>query len=259
MKEPNLEIRAEKRKVLIKFLIIILSVGVASGSLSVILHINNKELESAFKLCKDWYQEYGWHLSTSFSAALVVSSIYTVFRGNSMCLNLEEEDEFGYEKLERKLNTYNACLTACMIAGITFFLTTFTGSRIGIDELGVKESILCFVLFSTSIFICAFAQRKLVELKKQINPDKKGDALSFHFQKEWLESCDELEKMRLYQAAYKVYAVTPILYLILIVVLHMVSFYFEVGILPFFIIGILWITQTVIQVREMNRLTGSIK
>ena len=47
--------------------------------------------------------------------------------------------------------------------------------------------------------------RFIVELEKKLNPEKKGDVIETNFSKKWEDSCDEAQKMIIYEAGYRAY------------------------------------------------------
>lgn len=61
---------------------------------------------------------------------------------------------------------------------------------------------------------------------------------------------DEQELQQVYRAAYKAYSSTTILYTILLVVLLLGELFFNIGITPILVLGIIWLTQTIIYQRE---------
>ena len=50
------------------------------------------------------------------------------------------------------------------------------------------------------------------------DPMKHGDAADLRFQKEWIRSCDEVEKRVIYEASYKAYTVGRTLLLVAVCV-----------------------------------------
>lgn len=100
-----------------------------------------------------------------------------------------------------------------------------------------------FVLYS---LWCAFSEHLLVEQTKKMNPEKKGNALSLHFNRDWVGSCDEQEKARMYEAAYIVYKNSFVLYTGIFIFMLMLTVAVDIGVLPFLILGIIWTFQNVL-------------
>lgn len=84
-----------------------------------------------------------------------------------------------------------------------------------------------------------------VKLVKRINPEKRGDALDLKFQKDWIGSCDEAEKMVIYQASYQAYKLVGTVLLILWVITVLCSLFFGLGGYTITVISIIWLVHTV--------------
>lgn len=81
------------------------------------------------------------------------------------------------------------------------------------------------------------------------------------FQKQWLESCDEAEKMLIYQSGYRTYCFMSVLLPFLTVVTMLGHLFYNTGLLAIFVVGFLWIAMvssycyfcTVSRKRKLNR------
>lgn len=97
-----------------------------------------------------------------------------------------------------------------------------------------------FILGTAAVTI---EQQKLVNLEKEMNPEKSGSVYDVKFQKKWMDSCDEAEKYQIYQCAYKAYKDTNSLCLILWVFCTISGMYFDFGLMPTIIITLVWGTM----------------
>ena len=111
------------------------------------------------------------------------------------------------------------------------------------------------LFFVVSVFVLVFAQQKLVDLTRKMNPEKQGSIYDTKFRKKWIESCDEAEQKQIGQAAYKAYnvvsAVCPILWAALLMLSY--AFHFEL-LMPTFILCLLWLLLQVSYCLECIRL-----
>lgn len=108
----------------------------------------------------------------------------------------------------------------------------------GMLLLGTGAIALMLVYYSTYM---AYG----VKLVKRINPEKHGDPLDLKFQKNWIDSCDEAEKMVIYQAAYQSYQLVGMVLLGAWVVTVMCSLFFGLGGYAVTVISVIWLTHTI--------------
>ena len=100
--------------------------------------------------------------------------------------------------------------------------------------------ILTTVLFLVSIILIVLLQQKAVDLTRRMNPEKQGSVYDTKFQKKWMDSCDEAEKAQMGQAAYQAFRVATVTCLVLWVVLTVLNFSFDIGLLPVLMVLILF-------------------
>lgn len=101
------------------------------------------------------------------------------------------------------------------------------------------------VLFLLILVLTMLLQQKVVDLTRQINPEKQGSIYDTKFQKKWFESCDEAEKAQIGQAAYKAYNATAKTAIVLWIALVVLDFIFGFGPLPAFTVLLVWgVAQT---------------
>lgn len=110
-------------------------------------------------------------------------------------------------------------------------------------------------LFILSCGLVLFAQQKVVDLERRMNPEKRGSVYDLKFQKKWYDSCDESERQQLGQACYRAYMVTSRFCIFLWLVLVILSFIFEMSVLPVFVLLLIWGVMQVTYTLECIRLS----
>lgn len=80
-----------------------------------------------------------------------------------------------------------------------------------------------------------------VSFDEEKRPAEKGDPSSFSFNKKWLESCDETEKLVIYQAGYKAFGCMQIMIGIGIVLSIFAKTRFGTGNFPLVLQGGMWV------------------
>ena len=106
-----------------------------------------------------------------------------------------------------------------------------------------------------SLLVNVLGQNRLVNLVKEINPEKKGSVYDTKFKKVWLNSCDEAEQQMIYKAAYKSYAVSQTMYPFLWLVCVFGIFWWDFNLIPLLMVSIIWMVQIVIYSVESMRLS----
>lgn len=105
-----------------------------------------------------------------------------------------------------------------------------TGSVYGIMVVG------CVIMAVMEIMFYHMMQKR--------DPQKKGDPASLSFDRKWLESCDESEKMVIYQATYKAYQGTQVVLLIGVILGVIGKEAFGTGNFPLILVGTAWLVGT---------------
>lgn len=171
------------------------------------------------------------------------------------------ENEAIVDKIEMKLSYVLIATTIDTILTYFFFaaamycsgLNTVTDKASLMPEL-VNVAVVLGGLLYTLIAV-TLIQKRVVNFEKEINPEKKGSVYDMKFQKKWLESCDEGEKLQIYKSAYKSYQVTQLtcMALWLVNVMGVISFGF--GLLPVTCITIIWLVLSLSYSLETIRLS----
>ncbi len=148
------------------------------------------------------------------------------------------EAEEPIEKAEEKL-----CF-GLLFAGLNMIIDFFFFG-IGSHIVNAGNALL-FLSFILSMAGIVFLQQKIVDLTRKINPEKQGSIYDMKFQKKWLASCDENEQRQLGQAAFQAFRVICNTCIVLWAVLVILSFIFDIGVLPIFLVMLIFgIAQTV--------------
>ena len=94
--------------------------------------------------------------------------------------------------------------------------------------------------FLAALFASIVLQQKLVDLAKQLNPEKEGSVYDTRFQKKWFESCDEAERAIIGQCAFKAYQAMCRMCLVLWAVFALGGMFFSWGFLPAMAVCVVW-------------------
>lgn len=180
------------------------------------------------------------------SIALIILSVcsclistFLVLKARKKHKQWDGEDEEQAEQISKAYELYQAVMSFLSILGLCL-------SGIVISDMYRNYSmannyaLLCFAAATLWIL---FAMDRMVKYRKKLNPEKKGNIFSWNYDKEWLASCDERERMQVFRSGYAVYVKSNILYLIIFICLILTSVIFDLGIAPFLLLLVIWCSQ----------------
>ncbi len=160
------------------------------------------------------------------------------------------ESEEIIDKAEEKLS-WGLLLSGLNVVVDFFFF------GIGFRVVSIENTMLegvWLVSFILSFVCIVVLQQKIVDLTREMNPEKQGSIYDSKFHKKWVDSCDENEQRQMGQAAYKAFRAVNITCVILWGVLILLAFIFDIGILPFFLVTLIFGVSQTVYVLECIRL-----
>lgn len=216
-----------------------------------------KVTEGIGELLNRGISEVASGVSLVLNTALVVLSAATLLWCRKRFRAWDGENEEEMEQIEEKLSIALIATNVDMI--VSYFLFGAGINRM-LDCLkegrsGIFQQVLGLVAFAYSMVVVLVCQNRIVNLEKEINPEKQGSVYDTKFQKVWLESCDELERKLVYQCAYKAYRVTGYACLVMWLFCVLGIMWWDIGVLPLLIVSILWLVLTLSYSIESIRLS----
>lgn len=190
---------------------------------------------------------------------MVLAAVLILYgKAKRLFLSWDGEDEDVAEKADRYLS-YALWLTSMNMIWIYFIFGTISSGRMW-DSIEQSDSVVfsfVWILgwFILALIIISIEQQKIINLTKQMNPEKRGSVFDTKFKEKWEESCDEAEKLLIYKSAFKAYNVVQIECIVLWVLCLMGGFIWDFGILPIAVISIIWGTMTTVYCMESIKLS----
>lgn len=139
----------------------------------------------------------------------ITVTLFLYFSCRKMYRKLKEDmdnDEL-WDELELKLNGPLILANAITLIDLLFFsITIFLAVHFAygaIDRFHTVILIADFVMMIVVYAVTIFVPKKIVEIEKDLNPEKEGSIFDLQFDKKWLNSSDEAQKLITYKAAYK--------------------------------------------------------
>lgn len=183
-------------------------------------------------------------LFVGLNAIVYTFAFVNYFKAKKMLAEWDGIDEDVLEEVEKKIgiaispsNVMMACnffLYSAMMYISEFNKPNFS-QRVPLAVFGIVFFIITLVLMST-------IQKLGVDMIKKINPEKKGNVFDTEFGKDWLASCDELQKKQIGEAAYKAYKATNTVCMVMTIITLMVMMLFDTGIIPSLCVFVIWVS-----------------
>lgn len=186
------------------------------------------------------------NLALTIISGIAVTILYRQSRKLFEAWDGENEDIS--KKFEKKLNI---ALIITSIDTILLFVFMAIGAirlwelkTMGKNAFTIISILTYIVGIVCTLLFTLIAQQKIVNITKEINPEKQGSIFDTKFQKKWIESCDELEKQQIYEASYASYKAVSSTCMIILFLLLLGSDLCDIGVLPICITGIIWLVST---------------
>lgn len=140
---------------------------------------------------------------------------------------------------------------AALILSLFLLAAAYSGGLAAFDD-ETRTAPFFLSVFSLLITLLEVVviQQKCVDAVKRTNPEKTVSVYDLRFQRKWMESSDEAERLMIGRCAYKAYSATHMVCLILAVLLAMCALLFDIGFLPSLAVCVVWIVNHSVYSRE---------
>ncbi|MCM1182220.1 MAG: DUF3169 family protein [Roseburia sp.] len=202
--------------------------------------------------------ESSWYLNVIVTL-IAMAAYFPLYRSSRRLYERwDGEDEAVINRIESRLGL--ALSIASVQQVLTVIITLICAqAHIKTLEEGMlwKKEIWFFAGWIGALVFSMTAQRRAVNLEKEINPEKRGSVYDMRFKKKWFESCDEAEKLIIYRASYNAHQAVTIACMVLSVFCLLGTILWGSGIFPVCIIGIIWLTDTLTYCISSYRLSAT--
>ena len=179
------------------------------------------------------FLENAWIFQTAFFLALTAVSLIFLRKAVASLRNGTDEE---LDRAGEYQNTAMAAISADIILQFLLFGLAADGSNPGL--------LLSVGLFLGFCVVILFLEAALVNQIQKANKKKKGDIGSLRFHRDWLESCDEAERLGIYKASYKSFQVMNSLCPVMEAAALLGKIMFDTGNFPIILVTVLWAVQT---------------
>lgn len=223
----------------IKFFIGLAIAGIIGGLLGGSITLGEDAIIQSLISLQDFIMNYNLSIQAVILGLSALLILILYFSAKHKLKHLKENDDLLFDRIDRQLGILFPVISVSMISGFCLFGVTVTSFMTEFKPVGL---IIFLVNMAFTLTMTVLA----LKLTKTFYPEKKGNPLDFNFDKEWLKSCDEAEKFVIFKASYRCYQLMNFVYCCALTVCLLVSIAMNIGIFPYFLIGFLWITQTLV-------------
>lgn len=179
-----------------------------------------------------------WFL-LGMTVVLFIPAIYFNIIGRRLTVELTHIDDEQLEAYEIKSESY---LDKSLGLNSVYMISTlvFIGMVFSVD---VDHFWVVLIVFMTTVIGSAVVETSTIRFIQRNDTRLKGDPTSFKFHKDFLESCDEAEKLRIYMSGYNAYMFSRNVTIGLLVVVNIMNMVLDAGPLPVLFVGIVLLTQ----------------
>lgn len=240
----NDEIKKSNRKALPMFIFIMvisLVVGGIIGFCSAKLELNN--MSGHIKLIGELFGTYiaPW-LMLVIAIILPVVFVILYNRAKNLLLDWDGEDEEVSDAIDEKLSIIIWLSSSALIVSYFLIAASYSG-EFDVSDKRILPYFVGIAAFFAILIEAVVIQQKCVDATKKINPEKTASVYDMKFQKKWMDSCDEAEKIMVGKCAFKAYSVTNSICSVLAIVLAIFALIFETGFLPSLVVCLIWLVN----------------
>lgn len=199
------EIKQENKKSFRIFLVILVLSGLAGGVFGNLAVIGGEDvvaIMSDVSVIMTWLAPY---LMIVFALVFNIFEVVMYKKSRSLFHTWDGEDEETARQIDVKAGYAMWAMTLNII--ISFLLDALS-MNFQVHSFGSFRTVpIILAVFIINMFLTIWLQRKTVDLMKEMRPEKQGSVYDIKFQDKWLKSCDEAEKMQIYESAYSSYKI----------------------------------------------------
>lgn len=248
------EIKEANRKAMPRFLLLTLVGAIVGGIVGFYsAKYDVDQLAGSMKSAGAFFSKYvsSWILlAIAVITPIVVIPIYQ--KTKRLLLAWDGEDESICDIAEQKLNMILMIISIVFICAIFLISATYSG-RFAMIEKHLNMYVLGIVTFLIIMAEGIIIQQKVVDITKIMYPEKTASVYDLKFQKKWVDSCDEAEKIMIGRCAFEVFKVTNSVCVALSIILATSAFMFDIGFLPSFVVCLIWLVNQCVYCRAVAK------
>lgn len=249
------EIKKANRKAMPKFLLIMVISAIVGGVIGFFsAEYGVSDLTGGMKRAGAFW---GAQIAPWLMVATVIilpAVCVPIYRSaGKLLLTWDGENEEISGTVEEKLSIAMWISSVALIFSYFLIASSYSGGFANFENKNIVLFFTAVAAFLGIMIEAILIQQKCVDTIKKMNPEKTASVYDIRFQKKWMDSCDEAEKIIIGKCAFKAYRVTNMLCTVLAIVLAIGALIFDIGFLPSFVVCLIWIVNLSVYCREAIR------
>lgn len=241
----------------IRLAVVSLMAGLLAGTLGNVVFSGRQSIGKASDMMEHFMETHGWLLMLIGCMVYVVIELIFYYRIKKFIKKMETVSDEEADGLDSQID----CMQndARLINGIfqaiffSFFALVMPGNPVSLTWQ-LRTALICVVfcgIFSSGyeIWVVRNAQKR--------DPSKRGNPTDFNFNRVWLESCDEGERLLIYKAGYETFSTMQWVFVVLWGLTFIVKVYLSAGNGPIIIVGAVWVIQSCVYWYQLGKLRRS--
>lgn len=250
------DIKKANRKAMPKFMLILVISVLVGGTIG--FCAAKYELNTLTDDMKSAGTFFGTYIAPwlMLAAAVIVPMIcIPIYKGAKRLLSSwDGENEETSDTIDSKLSIVIWITSAALILSYFLIAASYSGGFEAIENRSSMVSLVAGIVGFFGIIIeTIIIQQKCVDAAKKMNPEKTASVYDTKFQKKWMDSCDEAEKIMIGKCAFKAYRATNTVCTVLAIALALCALFWGIGFLPSLVVCLIWIVNQSVYCKEARR------
>ena len=161
-------------------------------------------------------------------------AVYLLMKGKKTLKNIDSVSDQEMDQIEKIGSKY---LDLVLPVNGVFMILTFMLFGMAFDNT-TNSGLLVVSIFLISTIATSVLEIVTIKFVQKMDERLKGDPISLRFAKDFLESCDEAQKLRIYKSGYKAFQFTKNASLVLLIIAIMFNLTLKTGAIPIVLTGI---------------------
>lgn len=166
---------------------------------------------------------------------LLLPAVMHLLKGKRLLNNLDGKSE---EKLDQLEGEGKKAIDMAVTLNVSFIIVHFMlFGAAAIENISLNVLFISLFIFLVSMILTTVVEFSAIKCIQTNDNRIKGDPSRLNFQREYLKSCDEVEKFRIYKSAYKSFQFTKIVGFICLFISMLGNMLLNTGLLPVLLTG----------------------
>lgn len=197
-----------------------------------------------------WIQNYVWQnvldqilwIHLILSAGFIGTGGYFYLKAKkTLAVFKGEKNDDDLEVLEQ---SFDQSIYVTLTLATSFFAINMM--ILSVEMVNQSAKIIgVLVLFFISMTFASYLEIKSIRMIQQKDPKHIADPAAMDFSKQWIETCDEVERIIIYKSAYRSFEMTKYLLYGLMCLTMLTQLTLDTGIYPVIIVGCIWIFSSI--------------